>query len=206
MTSCWQLWFAWLGYSELPPLVWGEILSALSRYISYSVLQVTMPQVGMMCASEPHKVLSEGSSWGQPTIFHACSMMPLTSAREPLTSLGVSVLQSIWSLPPLSDTRKVYTRGAWTPLTQAGFLNNFEMGVFNFDPSWTSGFIMGRPVAAILWFTNYHYGCSYYSCICIVNPRRACAATVTVIVCLSLCVCVCVNAYSGTTGYEAARR
>ena len=39
----------------------------------------------------------------------------------------------------------------------------------------------------------------------IINPRRACAARVTVLrvsVCLS--VCLSVDAYSGTTGYEAA--
>ena len=34
----------------------------------------------------------------------------------------------------------------------------------------------------------------------VVNPRRACAARVTVLVCLS------VDAYSGTTGYEAANK
>ena len=36
------------------------------------------------------------------------------------------------------------------------------------------------------------------------TPRRACVARVTV--CLSVClsVCLCVDAYSGTTGYEAA--
>ena len=39
----------------------------------------------------------------------------------------------------------------------------------------------------------------------VINPRRACAARVTVLG-LSLClsVCLCVDAYSGTTGYEAA--
>ena len=39
----------------------------------------------------------------------------------------------------------------------------------------------------------------------VINPRRACAARVTVrrlSVCLS--VCLSVDAYSGTTGYEAA--
>ena len=35
----------------------------------------------------------------------------------------------------------------------------------------------------------------------IINPRRACAARVTV---LGLSVCLSVDAYSGTTGYEAA--
>ena len=40
----------------------------------------------------------------------------------------------------------------------------------------------------------------------VINPRRACAARVTVVVLsLSVCVCVYVDAYSGTTGYEAAR-
>ena len=34
--------------------------------------------------------------------------------------------------------------------------------------------------------------------VCVINPRRACAARVTIIVCL------CVWDYSWTTGYEAA--
>ena len=37
--------------------------------------------------------------------------------------------------------------------------------------------------------------------LCLVNPRRACAARVTVVV---LCVCLFVSDYSRTTGYEAA--
>ena len=45
--------------------------------------------------------------------------------------------------------------------------------------------------------------------LCIINPRRACAARVTVVglcVCLSVClfVCLSVDDYSRTTGYEAA--
>ena len=36
---------------------------------------------------------------------------------------------------------------------------------------------------------------------CIINPRRACTARVAV---YSWFVCLCVDAYSGTTGYEAA--
>ena len=44
-----------------------------------------------------------------------------------------------------------------------------------------------------------------YLCMCIINPRRACAARVTaVVLCVCLCVCVCVHDYSRTTGYEAA--
>ena len=35
----------------------------------------------------------------------------------------------------------------------------------------------------------------------IINPRRACAARVPVVGCL---YSLCVDAYSGTTGYEAA--
>ena len=41
----------------------------------------------------------------------------------------------------------------------------------------------------------------YVLIVCIINPRRACAARVTVV---GLCVCVCVYDYSRTTGYEAA--
>ena len=37
--------------------------------------------------------------------------------------------------------------------------------------------------------------------LCLINPRRACAARVTVVV---LCVCLSVYDYSRTTGYEAA--
>ena len=38
-------------------------------------------------------------------------------------------------------------------------------------------------------------------CVCVINPRRACAARVIVVV---LCVCLFVSDYSRTTGYEAA--
>ena len=38
-------------------------------------------------------------------------------------------------------------------------------------------------------------------CVPFVNPRRACTVRVTVV---GLSVCVCAEAYSGTTGYEAA--
>ena len=41
--------------------------------------------------------------------------------------------------------------------------------------------------------------------LCIINPRRACAARVTVVVlCVCLSVCLSVSDYSRTTGYQAA--
>ena len=51
--------------------------------------------------------------------------------------------------------------------------------------------------------------CLCCAAVCIVNPRRACAARVTVVglcVCLFVClsVCVSVDDYSRTTGYDAA--
>ena len=47
----------------------------------------------------------------------------------------------------------------------------------------------------VISFVAYDYHGSF------INPRRACAARVTVV---GLSVCLCVDAYSGTTGYEAA--
>ena len=49
-------------------------------------------------------------------------------------------------------------------------------------------------------FASAHVFCAR-ECTVLINPRRACAASVTVV---GLCVCLSVDDYSRTTGYEAA--
>ena len=43
---------------------------------------------------------------------------------------------------------------------------------------------------------------SPYFCVCIINPRRACARVTVVVLCVCVCVCVCVSFCYRSSGYS----